>query len=333
MTQDIADKGFEALVGNSKLKSDLMSQIKTGRLSHAYLIEGPCGTGKKTLSAILAKALVCRGENPPCCECRGCLKADKGIHPDIINIAAPEDKDIIPVDSIRELKTDILVLPNEADKRVFIIHEADKMNTSAQNALLKMLEEPPVHAVFILITENSKLLLQTILSRVVKLTMSPLSASEVENYLETHVKASKEQIENAAVHSCGNIGKALELLKSKSSDKNTKLTLEFLRLLSSKSENEFIMLSSKTGNNKDEIISFFDGLYNILRDIEVYKQNSGLSHLTDESILNIAKGFTAKQIIDIMTIVSDTKYVFEKHNANKSISIMSMLSKCWEVIH
>lgn len=148
------------------------NQIKFDRISHAYIAD-------ETLVDPLSMAVVCgaRDRKRPCLECSHCDKALRGIHPDITTIYKPEDKRDILVDQVRELKKDVYILPNEASQKAYIIRSAEAMNPSAQNALLRVLEEPPAHAVFILCTNTPSALLRTVRSRCVILNLQ-----NAENY-------------------------------------------------------------------------------------------------------------------------------------------------------
>lgn len=138
----------------------------TGRLSHAYIISGPPGSGKHALADRLAAAYVCSGTGEkPCGGCSGCRKARGGIHPDIIRITRPEGKQNILVEQVRGLRADAYIRPNEAERKVFLIEDAQSMNESAQNALLKVLEDGPGYLSFLLLTESLQQLLPTIRSR------------------------------------------------------------------------------------------------------------------------------------------------------------------------
>ena len=143
--------------------------IRSDRLSHAYIASG-------SMADTLAMAAVCSspGERP-CMACKHCEKALKHIHPDITVVDKLPDKRIIAVDQIRELKKDVIIVPNESEKKAYIVNDADTMNRNAQNAFLQILEEPPAHAVFILRTENAAELLPTVRSRCVDLK-APSSA-------------------------------------------------------------------------------------------------------------------------------------------------------------
>jgi len=136
----------------------------SNRLSHAYIVTSDALADK------IAMAVVCsaRDRDRPCMVCADCNKASRHIHPDITKIGKLDGKHIVAVDQIRELKQDVLVVPNDAMQKAYVIEDADTMNNSAQNALLQVLEEPPTHAVFILISENPAMLLPTVRSRCIE---------------------------------------------------------------------------------------------------------------------------------------------------------------------
>lgn len=143
-------------------------------LSHAYILSGPPGAGKHDLALLLAQAMVCASPGArPCLQCAGCRKAAGGVHPDVTRIAPPEGKRDIVVDQIRTLRADAYVRPNEAGRKVYLIEDAPAMNLSAQNALLKVLEEGPPYAAFLLLADNAGMLLPTIRSRCETLSLAP----------------------------------------------------------------------------------------------------------------------------------------------------------------
>ena len=143
-----------------------------GALSHAYILSAPAEEGYKA-ARDLAAAMLCTAPNAlPCGICENCRKAAKGIHPDIITVERQTDdkgkqRREIYVEQIRAIVADAVVLPNEADKKVYIIRDAGTMNAAAQNALLKILEEPPYFVAFILVTDTPGTLLETVRSRCV----------------------------------------------------------------------------------------------------------------------------------------------------------------------
>lgn len=149
--------------------------IGGNNLSHAYIISSPSDTARSQAASRLATAMVCSGQGArPCKICRNCRKADSGVHPDIIILEKQTDdkpgkpKEIY-VDQVRSIISDAYVLPNEAEKKVYIIRYADTMNKGAQNAILKLLEDPPAHVGIILCVGNAGALLDTVRSRCVEL--------------------------------------------------------------------------------------------------------------------------------------------------------------------
>jgi DNA polymerase-3 subunit delta' len=142
-------------------------------LSHAYILSGPPGSGKHELAQHLAAAYVCSGSGErPCGSCSGCRKVRGDIHPDVIRLAPPEGKRSILVDQVRALRGEAYIRPNEAQRKVFVIEDAQAMNESAQNALLKVLEDGPAYLAFLLLTEDAQQLLPTIRSRCETLSLA-----------------------------------------------------------------------------------------------------------------------------------------------------------------
>lgn len=145
-----------------------------GEFFHAYLISGPAGSGKRKLASLMAAAIVCSArEGAPCGKCENCRKAFGGLHPDIFTLERPADKKDIAAEQVRAMRRDVFVVPNEAAARVFIIPRAEDLTTVDQNILLKVLEEPPEYAYFLLAAENPGSLLETVRSRCVELPLHP----------------------------------------------------------------------------------------------------------------------------------------------------------------
>lgn len=146
-----------------------------GPLAHAYLISGNDSGQRRALAERIARSLVCNaaGAKRPCNACAACEKARRGIHPDVLVRGPAEGKKEIPVAIVRGMVADAPTLPNEADAKVYIVEEADSLNPNAQNAFLKLLEEPPSFVTFLLIAENPLALLPTVRSRCVHLGLTP----------------------------------------------------------------------------------------------------------------------------------------------------------------
>lgn len=228
---------FQELAGNEALKEQLSAQARGRGLSHAYLISGPAGSGKRTLARILSAAMVCTGAGEkPCGSCPACKKALAGIHPDVI--AVGEDGKDISVGQARLARSDAYIRPNEGERKVYLFHSAQDMTTAAQNALLKLLEEGPSYAAFLLLTENPGSLLTTIRSRCEALALTPVSAAEAEYYLARRFPRLSREQRHAAARRCGGLlGRAVAELEGVQEDPELReASRRLLELLSDGSE-------------------------------------------------------------------------------------------------
>lgn len=206
---------LSALAGNSHLK-ELLSQREEGRgLSHAYVISGPVGSGRHTLARILSAAMMCTaalGERP-CGRCLACKKVFAGIHPDVIVTSGGGEGKSIAVDQIRAIRSDAYIRPNEGERKVYLLEGADQMNPSAQNAMLKLLEEGPSYAGFLLLCEGDGMLLQTVRSRCEELCMTPVPLKECRSWLKAKFPGTAEaEVEQAALECQGILGRAVDML-------------------------------------------------------------------------------------------------------------------------
>ena len=205
--------GFETLLGNERLKENLRSSINRGRISHFYLISGPVGSGKHTLARLLAAAILCRSGEKPCGTCPACRKVLGAGHPDFITIDDPEKK-TVPVDLVRQARSDIFVRPNEADHKIYLFPRGQDMAEPSQNALLKILEEPPAYGVFLLLTENPEKLLPTVRSRCTELSLMALPDGLLRQTLQQQFpQADSDTLQAAITRSGGFLGQALKLME------------------------------------------------------------------------------------------------------------------------
>ncbi len=205
---------MDRLLGNQRLKDNLRSSLKKGHISHFYIISGPAGSGKHTLAQILAAAILCEGGSRPCRNCAPCRKVMGNLHPDFITVDDPEKK-FVPVDLIRDARADIYVQPNEAEYKIYLFPRGQDMLPPAQNALLKVLEEPPKYGVFILLTDNPEKLLTTIRSRGTELALTALPEDVLLRALEKEFpNTDPGVIRAAAARSGGFLGQAKELLEN-----------------------------------------------------------------------------------------------------------------------
>ncbi len=229
---------LDSLAGNAALKRQLSAQAQGRGLSHAYLISGPAGSGKATLARLLSAAMVCTGQGEvPCGVCAGCKKALGGIHPDVTHVDFLEGKREILIEQTRQMRADAFIRPNEAERKVYIIHHADAMNTRAQNSILKLLEEGPAYAAFLLLTENPGGVLITVRSRCEGLSLSPVSPAEAEAVLKKKFPGRDPAELSAAAQRCGGlIGKAVAELEGAGNEEVQAAALELLGLIASGNE-------------------------------------------------------------------------------------------------
>ncbi len=205
---------MEALLGNERLMSGLRTAIAEDKLSHCYLLAGPPGSGKRTLARWLAAAMECTAPgNRPCGVCGPCRKVLSGSHPDVITVDDPAKK-TVTVDQVRKARADVYIKPNEGRRKLYIFPRAMDMNPAAQNALLKVIEEPPEYGAFLLLSDSAERLLPTIRSRAVLLRLSPLTAAQgLAALSQRFPDRSREQLSAAWARSEGFLGQAEQLLR------------------------------------------------------------------------------------------------------------------------
>ena len=248
------------LAGNGHIKSSVMSFLHEKRMPHAILIEGDPGTGRHTLARFLASAAVCSGPDVPCGNCRGCRMAASFNHPDIKITAADSGKKNITVGQIRALKTDTAVKPHMAAANVFIIDSADTMNEQSQNALLKVLEEPPQNTYFILIAQNKASFLQTVISRCIILSLSVPETSAAAEYLSKNTGYSSREIAEALEAQKNNIAGALLFLEGKSDSEISVSAKEFLRCMQANDMWGMLKAAAPAEKNRSDADLFFKEL-------------------------------------------------------------------------
>ena len=202
--------GFEALLGNERLKETLSAGLNKGHISHFYLISGPRGSGKRTLARLLASAILCEGSHKGCGVCGPCRKLANNNHPDFITVEDPEHKNVA-VKIVRQVREDVFIKPNESAYKIYLFPQ--ELGIEGQNALLKILEEPPKHGVFLLLTDNPEKLLTTVRSRCTELKLQALPDKLLHRQLRMDFpEASEEDISSAMERSGGFLGQAKEIL-------------------------------------------------------------------------------------------------------------------------
>jgi len=326
---------FEGFAANRTLKETLAVMINSRRLSHAILLQGEAGTGKRTLGREIAEAVLCRSEgNRPCGECPSCRKAEKGIHPDMIEIGTESVRpQSFHIETIRELRQEAFIAPNESEAKIYILHNAQNMTRQAQNALLKVLEEPPEYVIFILLCENRSTLLETILSRCVTFTLEPPDEQTCARVLEKRKPGlSAEQYQAAAVEAEGNVGRALSLLDSESEEgQRANRAWEAAQGLLSVicTGDEFALLSavSRYEKQKDAFVQMLPCLKQMVKEASLKKYTAGFSGIGKlPAVREASSKLSALQSLKILDII-DTAAQRIRQNVNFNLVLAAFCAE------
>lgn len=329
-----------AIIGNETLRVRLCQGVLSHSLPHAFILEGPRGSGKHTLAKMCAAALACtEHDNPqlpiPCMRCLSCKKILDGKSPDLITVGT-EGKASVGVDAIRFLKEDIHVIPNDLDYKIYMIEDADRMTVQAQNALLLSLEEPPSYVHFFLLCENAGALLETIRSRAPILRTEPISKTDLDRYLCEHepkakqmkLTSPKEYAELLQASGAG-IGQALEYLRTSSFEpvlEQRTLILDFVdAAVHAKDVLPFLpRFSAKREPLKEQLSMLGDAM----RDLILLKKSENLTLLffADQNVAIelcdcVSMSFLSRMQEAVTTAIDDNA-----RNVNTRLLLMRMLS-------
>lgn len=275
--------GFQDIIGHEMIKEHFKKAIEHDKVSHAYILAGEEGMGRKTLTKAFAMTLLCeRSNTKPCMECHTCKQILSGNHPDVCFITH-EKPNSIGVDDIRtQISDSVMLRPYSSLYKLYIMDEAEKMTVQAQNALLKTIEEPPSYVVIILLTTNEEIFLPTILSRCIQLKLKPLRDQAVSAYLTETLGVSESLSEIYAAFARGNLGKAIHL--SSSEDFNL-LYHEILNLLKKIKAMDISMLLSYIKKIQEENLD----LYGCLDFIQLWYRDILMFKVTKDANLLIFK--------------------------------------------
>ena len=329
-----------SVVGNQTLKNKLFSDISSGTLSHAYIVEGKKGSGRHTISYLVAAALSCENSKNeamplPCLKCASCRKILEKKSPDVICITR-EDKSMITVDKIRSLRNDVRIVPNELENKIYIIEDADTMNDQAQNAFLLTLEEPPSYVKFFLLCKKSESLLETIKSRAQCLRTEPLDANSIDDFLQKQnddakrLKLSDPEIYNELLMASeGTIGRALDLLDEKALNQTLayrSLARNFLNAIAhSKGSGDVISILSQFDKKRDIVTNQLLTIETALRDIITIQraESAPLLFFYDrEEALSLADAVNIRKMMQIYDSLKKVQDAILQ-NANVRLTLTS----------
>ncbi len=310
------------IIGHAWAVDSLEHAIRTNRAAHAFLIAGPHSVGKTTLARALAKRLLCMVNDspvaqndllgdaavtnePPCGECRACVKNAKGVHPDVMLLEGVPSRDFynkngstapprkndrerrtLLVDQMRDMEKWLSTSPFEASYKIGIVRRFEDANEEAQNAFLKTLEEPPSHAILILTAPDAGLLLPTIVSRCQPLTLRPLSVETVERALMEKWNANEANAHLLARISGGRLGWAVRALSAPNVLETRREALDALSALVREGKAERIARAEKLAKDSSELPQMFETWQTWWRDI-LLLSNEQSARVTNVDYLNV----------------------------------------------
>ncbi len=351
--------GFDEVIGQEHVVKTIQNALEQGKVAHAYLFTGPRGTGKTTIARLVAKAANClhplkKGE--PCQKCQNCIDITQGRSMDIVEIDAASNRGI---DEIRELKESIRATPLSLKYKVYIIDEAHQLTKEAFNALLKTLEEPPEHALFILATTSADKMPATILSRVQRFDFKKFSLEQIECKLlgiikAEKVKAEKEALRLIAQTAEGGLRDAESMLAQVLAHSEGSITMEtvqsvlgvvgftqiadFTDMLANKDATEMIKQLNIFQNNGGNVEKLFKSLINYVRKMMLIKlditlQKAVVPELTTEQfsrMMGQSEKFTQSELISILEAFMEAQDMMHKtsvHILPGELALLKLFTK------
>ena len=324
---------FPTVIGSERLKKTIAEEILSGRFPHACILEAPAGAGKYSFARSVAAALACtrredRTASLPCGTCDSCRRILSGNCIDVLTFGT-EGGASVKIQTIRRLKENVILSPSELSVKVYIIRDADKMTAEAQNALLKMLEEPPVPGTYyFLLSENAEALLPTVRSRAPVFRLSPPSRDQVAHLMqETGRYPDRISVlrASAAAHNSAELTQAVldgteegKKLLSNYETAERALTL----LAGNGSKADFILFFTGLNLQKAEASSIFRLIYSGLRDIITVKRSAKVApdfFAETENVQRISGGFTLRTALKVSEAVEDSLSSLEKNTAPKTV--------------
>ena len=317
---------FQEIIGHDRQIEYLGNAMRNGRVAHAYLFVGNDGIGKKLVAFNLAKALNCGRNNEDACdECPSCLKIDRLHHPDVLLIE-PQGQ-WIRIDQIRDLQRELNHRPYEGKRRVCILTHSERMRQEAANALLKILEEPPLHTVLILLATNADLMLPTITSRCQRIPFDPLPLERVTEVARSRLGLAREEAHILASLADGSLGKALQMDLDFVLGMRREIIGKIIAL-PSYGAGQIFGLAEELATGNDDLPMLLTMIHAWYRDLLTYREGGKevqLIHidLSDE-IQRAAPGTDTPSLIHRMEVIREALWNLDR-NANRQITLEAML--------
>ncbi len=323
---------FEKIIGNESILKSLEDMVLADRINHALLFEGPAGIGKKYTAKVFSKSILCEDEvDKPCGICPQCKQFDSDSNPDFLFVEPIGD--VIKKEQIQDLIEFLSIRPFDSKYKIALIESFDKATTEAQNAFLKTLEEGPDYGIIILLSENNKNILETVLSRVKSYYFAPIESSKIIEYLVDNYNITDKEANFYAKYSNGSIGLAIKMAKDPDFNEKRLKNLEiFHRALMG--EKDFVLSEIKSFKDQDNIDLVLDMYLSWLRDLLIYKETKDRFYLYNSDLEKKLVGqsnldyefinYVKEKIIKLKSIL--------KFNVNKDLALdlffIDILEEC-----
>ena len=319
---------FDEVVGQEYIVRTLQNAVKYNKIAHAYLFCGPRGTGKTSIARILAKAVNCESEEKPCNQCASCKMIEEGTHPDVVEIDGASYGN---VENTREIIDRVKYAPLQGKYKIYIIDEVHMLSNNAFNSLLKTLEEPPAHAIFILATTDPLKVLPTIVSRCQRFDFGKVKTQDISNRIEyilnnEGIAYEKEAAEEVAVLADGGMRDALSILDQVIAYSPEKVTLEavykiygiassstkyqLLKEVLTNRTKEMLDLSTQLNDIGTDIQRLTDDLIEILKECVIYeatREQAFLKHIEKEQAEDLLKDALIKEMLEMIDILNEAR--------------------------
>jgi len=318
---------FKNLIGNEDIKNTLGSAIKNKEFSHAYIIEGDAGTGKRTVARLASSAIMCQGTgNLPCGKCDFCRKILND------NCADVRFYDAFKVDEVRKIKETLYESSTECPYKIYIFNDAHKMNIKAQNALLISLEEPPKNVVFFLLCQDASYLLETIRSRAQLLRTKPLENDVIFKHVRDNMLSSlsDERLNEIIISSRGSLGYVLDMLDEKKAAAllaQREKIINFVEALLSSDVQAFEKITVMFSMPRDSLKELLNASLLAIRDLAVVKKDKNATlcfYVSRDKLLSLASKHSLKKILNIYDAIGQALEDFN-FNANVPNTLTSIM--------
>ncbi len=345
---------FDDIIGQGAITQTLKNQLMTGKTSHAYLFTGSRGTGKTTCSKVLAKAVNCLNpENGnPCNRCAACRAIDEGSCMDVLEIDAASNNG---VDNVRDLRDDAVYTPSQVKKRVYIIDEVHMLSISAFNALLKIIEEPPEHLLFILATTELHKVPATILSRCQRFSFRRISQEDIASRLQYVAYQENIDMDDSAARvlarlADGGMRDGLSLLDQVASATTGELTAEavyaclgiageqrcgeLMACVADHNTRKALELFNRLYTEGKDLAAMLDEMACLTRDLMILKTapGAGITMLSgvasDQEVTGLSERFTTGELVRMMTLIQETLAGFSRSSSRRMDAELCMMNLC-----